>query len=142
MNGWVLFTHPLLDTQIAELENNITTGKNSERSKKLLAAINKLITEVIPSDPARKQFMQGKTVGEANKHWRRAVFFQQYRLFFRFDSRAKIIVYVWVNDDDSKRAYDSKTDAYKVFEKMLTSGHPPGDFAKLIKQSKTVRLET
>ena len=30
-----------------------------------------------------------------------------------------IIVYAWVNDEKSKRAYDSKTDAYRIFKRML-----------------------
>jgi hypothetical protein len=28
-------------------------------------------------------------------------------------------VFVWVNDENSKRAYQRKTDAYRVFQKML-----------------------
>nr|WP_232465207.1 type II toxin-antitoxin system YhaV family toxin [Oleiphilus messinensis] len=32
-----------------------------------------------------------------------------------------------MNDEKTKRAYDSKTDAYRVFEKMLSSGRPPDD---------------
>jgi len=33
-----------------------------------------------------------------------------------------------VNDEKNKRAYGSKTNAYRVFEKMLNSGHPPDDW--------------
>jgi toxin YhaV len=40
-----------------------------------------------------------------------------------------------VNDEQSKRAYESKSDAYKVFEKMLNSGHPPEDWNALLKAS-------
>lgn len=34
----------------------------------------------------------------------------------------------WVNAEDSKRAYESRDDAYRVFRKMLDSGHPPDDW--------------
>jgi toxin YhaV len=58
-----------------------------------LGAINKLILEEIPSDPSHSRFKLGKTLGDGNTHWYRAKFYQQYRLFFRFNTRAKIIVY-------------------------------------------------
>jgi hypothetical protein len=60
-----------------------------------------------------------------------AKFFQRYRLFFRFDLKAKIIVYALVNDEDSKRAYGSKNDAYAVFKAMLVVGNPPSAWADL-----------
>lgn len=46
-----------------------------------------------------------------------------------------MIVLVWVNDEDTKRAYESSDDAYRVFRKMLESGHPPDDWAELMKQA-------
>jgi toxin YhaV len=47
-----------------------------------------------------------------------------------------------VNDDRSKRAYESKTDAYAVFEKMLSTGDPPNDWNELLAavESATSRL--
>jgi toxin YhaV len=33
-----------------------------------------------------------------------------------------MIVYAWVNDDDTKRTYESSDDAYRVFRKMLVPG--------------------
>jgi toxin YhaV len=41
-----------------------------------------------------------------------------------------------VNDEKNKRAYGSKTDAYKVFEKMLKAGHPPEVWDDLLKAAK------
>ena len=91
---------------------------------------------MIPRDPTLSDYRQGSTLGDDHKHWFRARFFQQYRLFFRFDSASKIIVYSWVNDEKNKRAYGSKTDAYRVFEKMLDSGHPPDSWSQLLKGAK------
>jgi 6-phosphofructokinase 1 len=44
---------------------------------------------------------QGGTLGEEYKHWFRAKFLQQFRLFFRYQQSAgaKIIVLAWVNDE-------------------------------------------
>ena len=57
-------------------------------------------------------------------------------MFFRFHAAQKIIVYAWVNDDASKRAYESSGDAYRVFRKMLDLGHPPDDWELLLKQAR------
>ena len=73
----------------------------------------------IPQDPTRKEVQQGLTLGAEHRHWRRAKFFQQVRLFFRFHSRSKLIVLGWVNDTSTKRAYGSKSDAYRVFEELM-----------------------
>ena len=75
-------------------------------------------------------------MGDDHKHWFRAKFFQQYRLFFRYHAPSKVIVLAWVNDEDTKRAYESGDDAYRVFRKMLASGHPPDDWSQLLKEAK------
>lgn len=69
-------------------------------------------------------------------------FFQQYRLFFRYHLESKVIVYAWVNDEKNKRAYGSKTDAYKVFESMLKSGHRPDGWDDLLKAAKYEMLSS
>ena len=40
-----------------------------------------------------------------------------------------------IRNDDTKRAYESSDDAYKVFRKMLASGHPPDAWDKLLKEA-------
>jgi toxin YhaV len=49
---------------------------------------------------------------------------------------SKIIVYAWVNDENTKRAYNSDTDAYRVFKRMLKCGHPPDDWLSLLAEAK------
>jgi toxin YhaV len=139
VNGWTLFEHPLFAEQVAKLTAEVARlrkkdpkGYAKKNPSKRLAAIQKLIYEVIPQDPSRADYRQGSTLGEEYKHWFRAKFFQQYRLFFRYHAQSRIIVYVWVNDDDSKRAYDSSSDAYQVFRKMLESGEPPDGWEELV----------
>jgi len=92
---------------------------------------------VIPQDPSKPEYRQGTTLGADHKHWFRAKFFQQYQLFFRYHAPSKIIVLAWVNDEDTKRAYESNDDAYRVFRKMLESGHPPDDWAQLVAEAKS-----
>jgi toxin YhaV len=40
----------------------------------LLAAILKMVVEVIPQNPVDPQFRQGNTLGPSNLHWQRAKF--------------------------------------------------------------------
>lgn len=143
VNGWTVFAHPLFLGQIEALIQQVEAlkikdpvGYLKKNAAKRLAAINKLALEVIPQDPGRAEYRQGNTLGEARKHWFRAKFFQQYRLFFRFHAKSKVIVYAWVNDDDTKRAYEGSDDAYRVFRKMLEDGHPPDDWNRLLAEAR------
>jgi len=142
VNGWSLFAHPLFLDQVEALISKVEALKakdpksyKQKNSTKRLAAITKLALEVIPEDPTRPEYRQGGTLGDNRKHWFRAKFYQQYRLFFRFHAVKRIIVYAWVNDQDSKRAHESGDDAYRVFRKMLDSGHPPEDWDTLLKEA-------
>lgn len=126
INGWCLFAHSLFLDQYEQLVDEVEklSKKNPRNYKqknptKRLAAITRLIIEKIPQDPALPEYRQGSTLGDKYKHWFRAKFFQQFRLFFRFHSESKIIIYAWVNDEKTKRAYDSKDDAYLVFKNMI-----------------------
>jgi toxin YhaV len=94
---------------------------------------------VIPQDPARTECRHGITLEDDYKHWFRAKFFQQYRLFFLYHAATKVIFYAWVNDADTKRAYESGDDAYWIFRKMLESGQPPDDWDRLLAE---VRAES
>jgi toxin YhaV len=69
----------------------------------VLAALHELMFGTIPGDPSRSEYRQADTLGANRKHWFRAKFGgQRFRLFFRYDSRAKVIVYAWVNDKHSE----------------------------------------
>ena len=155
ISEWTIFAHDLfllqveeLLTQVANLRLKYPQDYHKKNAFKRLAAIAKLAFDVIPQDPTLPVYRQGSTLGDDYKHWFRAKFFQQYRLlgaptwtgnpsvahplFFRFHQDSKIIVYGWVNDEDTKRAYDSNTDAYLVFKKMLDRGRPPDDWDELL----------
>jgi toxin YhaV len=142
IQGWTLFAHPLFLAQLASLTHQVERLKEKDplnflhkNATKRLAAIAKLAFEVIPQDPTRMSYKQGSTLGEDYAHWYRAKFFQQYRLFFRYHEASKLIVYAWVNDEDTKRAYERSNDAYLVFRKMLQKGRPPEDWSQLLSEA-------
>ena len=144
VNGWELFAHRLVLSQLEKL----MAAVEKERTKKpktyqtsanfkVLAAVRELMFVTIPGDPGKSEYRQGDTLGADRKHWFRAKFGgQRFRLFFRYDSRAKVIIYAWVNDNDTLRTYGSKNDAYAVFRKMLDKGDPPDDWDALMKAAK------
>jgi len=143
IHGWTVFAHPLFLAQTESLARQVEIFKQKDpvgyvkkNASKRLAAITKLAFDVIPQNPARPEYRQGGTLSDDHKHWFRAKFFQQYRLFFRYYAPGKVIVFAWVNDEGTKRAYESSDDAYRVFRKMLQSGHPPDDWSQLLAEAR------
>ncbi len=150
VNGWSIYAHPIFLDQLEGLIKEVETRKarapktwQKKSCTKRLAAILKLMTEAIATDPGAAQFRQGGTLGNNRTHWFRAKYFQQYRLFFRFDSASRVIVLAWVNDERNLRAYINKTDAYATFRKMLDGGNPTDCFDALMNEAATAaaRLE-
>ena len=142
-HGWTLYAHPLflvqvetLAGQVEELRARDPAGHAGRNVTKRLAAITKLALDVIPQDPSRPEYRQGATLGDAYRHWFRARFFQQYRLFFRYHAASRIIVYAWVNDEGTRRAYESPDDAYRVFRRMLGTGRPPDSWDALLAEAR------
>lgn len=139
-NGWRLFQHPAFrrqfDTLVEEVEKLSATLSRVDFEQhstvRILARIRKLILDDIPSDPGAKTYEQGNTLGTERRHWRRAKFNQRFRLFFRFQSKGKLIVYAWMNDEKTLRARGSKRDVYAVFDQRLRSGDPPDDWDQLL----------
>lgn len=139
-NGWTIYGHPLLLDQLGKLTAAVEKARAKDpegfirtANAKLLAALRLLIFETVPSDPSRPEYRQGHTLGGDRKHWFRAKFGNgRFRLFFRYDSRAKVIIFAWVNDSETLRTYGSKSDAYAVFKGMLDKGNPPDDWATLL----------
>ena len=146
VTGWTLYAHPLFLEQLEKLTLAVERAREKDPSgfastanAKLLAALRKLMFEVIPIDPARPEFRQGGTLGPARKHWFRAKFGNgRFRLFFRYSTAAKIIILAWVNDSDTLRTYGAKNDTYAVFRAMLDKGNPPEDWEALLKASRTL----
>ncbi len=141
VNGWSIFAHPLfleqleaLIIQVEALRRKDPLGCARKNATQRLAAIAKLVFESIPRDPTAAQFRQGDSLGPNHKHWYRAKFFMQYRLFFRFHLESRLIALGWVNDEETKRADGAKDNAYRIFSKMLAAGRPPDDWDGLLRE--------
>ena len=69
-NGWTLYEHPAFTDQLAKLEARVERRKKADPKShaqsadaKLLAAIVKLVMEVIPADPGAKGVFYRAVVG-------------------------------------------------------------------------------
>lgn len=143
-HGWNLLFHECLIEQLQKLHAAAKRAQKqdpkdfqSNANVKLFAALSKLIFETVPSDPNREEYRQGNTTGAAFRHWRRAKIGRRFRLFFRFDSKTQIIIFAWVNDENTLRSASSKSDPYAIFQRMLERGHPPDNWAALMSASQS-----
>lgn len=142
-HGWKLyragaFAHALTALQ-AEVER-LAAGKpetyRAHPKTKLLARVRALVLDEIPRDPNARVYALGATLGPAHRHWRRAKFLQRFRLFFRFDSASRIIVYAWMNDENTLRKAGARSDPYAVFAQRLDAGDPPDDWNELLSEAR------
>lgn len=142
-SGWLLLAHPHFLDQYSWWQNQAQqairanpNGYHLDEKVKLFAHLEKRVFEDIPANPANTAWRLGNSLGSENKAWKRAKFGGQYRLFFRYDSKAQIIVYGWANDTSSLRSYADPDDAYRTFQKLIESGKVPSRWEELLEHSK------
>ena len=148
-HGWHLYAHPLFLDQLERLLTAVERAKRADSQgwqgkadARLLAALRVLVLERVPRDPLAPEFRQGNTLGPSRRHWFRAKFGgNRFRLFFRADSRSKVVVYAWVNDRDMLRKAGATTDPYAVFAGMLAGGNPPDDWPALLAAARAPEAE-
>jgi toxin YhaV len=146
-NGWRLYAHPAFGDSLDKLTGAVEELKKRQPDNytvhpkaKLLRRILDLILDEIPREPNAAEYQLGNTIGPAHRHWRRAKFLGRFRLFFRFSSVHRAIVYAWVNDESTLRKVGARTDAYLGFQKRLREGNPPDDWDDLIGGSASYTL--
>ncbi|NBR77523.1 MAG: type II toxin-antitoxin system YhaV family toxin [Microbacteriaceae bacterium] len=142
---WFLLGHHEFLTQLEkyreanrEVKQKIGADSIHTKQAQRLKALTLAVWTKIPTNPSNPELRLGNALGKEHTHWFRDKFLQQYRVFFRYSTRSKIIAYGWVNDDETLRAYGSKTDAYLVFKKMLESGKVPNNWDELVAETKKI----
>lgn len=144
-NGWTLRIHQGLLEQMARLKRSALKAQAKNPSSfqrhadfKLMSTLDYLMFEAIPQEPANSKYRLGHSLGPTFSHWRRAKIGRRFRLFFRFDSRSKLIIYVWVNDRNTLRSEGGQRDPYKIFLSMLNRDNPPDEGASLLEFSQQI----
>jgi toxin YhaV len=142
VNGWtLLFWTGFRDRWTAmrdaarEARNADPIGYRHAPDVKFFRSVRDLVFQEIPANPDHPQFRQGKTLGKSHTHWRRAKLHRRFRLFFRFHSASRTIIYAWLNDENTLRKAGSQGDVYTVFHGMLERGAPPADWEALVTAS-------
>jgi toxin YhaV len=140
--AWRLFVHPAfsepfdaLVDEVARLRKGDPKGYAQHPKAKLLKHIVDLVEKEIPRDPGAAEYSLGNTLGQSHRHWRRAKFLGRFRLFFRYSSKAEVIIYAWTNDENTLLKAGSGNDPYNLFGGMLRKGRPPDDWDDLMKQA-------
>ena len=146
VNGWTLYYFRLFKAALDELEQSVTKlakqdpeGYKTHPKTRLLASVYKAIMQTVPANPDAPEFRLGKTLGAEYSSWRRVKksMPDRYRLFFRFASRpVKVIVYAWLNDEDTLRKAGAKTDVYEAFRRMLVRGEVPSGMDELLEEAR------
>ncbi len=136
INGWLVLLHPLFAHRYQALREEALQLKRglSDRdwrrhpTVKLVAALRALVLEIVPRDPNAPEFRLHTPL----EHFRRAKgkgLPPRYRLFWVFSTKAKTIIFLYLNDTTTLRKGGAKTDPYVVFGQMVRRGEIGEDFA-------------
>jgi toxin YhaV len=139
VNGWRILVWTqfrdrwtALRREVARLRERDPEGYVRHPLTKFLRNVSEIVLKQVPEDPGAPRFRQGNKLGARYRGWHRAKFNQRFRLFFRYSTTHKIIVYGWLNDEGTLRKEGARSDAYAVFRHMLEAGHPPDDWNELV----------
>lgn len=127
--------------EVFDLRQKDPDNYKTHPKTKLLAKIRDVIRNRISIDPKSKEFHLGDTFPEKYRFYKRAKsgLPDRYRLFFRYKSKDRKIIILWMNSDKTLRKQSSKSDPYVVFLKMLRSEKIPPNWKQLISESKELK---
>jgi toxin YhaV len=128
--------------KVTRLRTADLEGYKQHSKTKLLKRIIDLIEVVIPRDPGATEYSLGNTLGCEHRHWRRAKFLGRFRLFFRYSSNDRVIIYAWMNDQNTLRKAGGRNDPYAIFNARLRKGRPPDGWDALTKESEKLPQQT
>ena len=140
-HSWNLLFHEGLIEQLQKLQTAAqkaqtqdTQGFESNANVKLFNALAQLMLETVPSDPNRDEYRQGNTMGPAFRHWRRAKLGRRFRLFFRFDSKTRIIIFMAMMEAQTYLAKRQARADLNAFDAVMarTGGEPPREGDRIL----------
>ena len=144
-NGWQLFQFKpfaqrlqALTQDVVRLAQTDPTGYKQHPKTKLLASVYRSMTVTVPTKPADPVFQLGHSLGKTHGNWRRVKkgLPQRSRMFFMFASKPlAVVIYAWLNDEDTLREEGSRSDVYEVFKRMLERGEVPSNINDLMQGS-------
>lgn len=104
-HGWTLLFHEGLIEQLHTVQAGAVQASESEPQRldgnanaKLFQALSHWVMDAVPGDPSRDAFRHCNIAEPAHSNWRCAKIGRRFRLFFRYDARAKVIVFAALKD--------------------------------------------
>jgi toxin YhaV len=126
-----VYFHPLFRQRFAALvvaaEKAERTGRGDHPDVKVLAAVVRLVETIVPADPDHPDFRLSGGLGRFRRAKGRGLP-SRYRLFWVFSSRARAIVFLYLNDASSLRKAGARSDPYARFADLLRRGELGADF--------------
>jgi toxin YhaV len=104
-HGWTLLFHEGLIEQLRKVQAAALHASDSELQRldgnanaTLFQALSHWVMDAVPGDPSRDAFRHCNIAEPAHSNWRCAKIGGRFRLFFRYDARAKVIVFAALQD--------------------------------------------
>jgi toxin YhaV len=142
INGWRIYFYAAFAeryaaaaAEVRRLRDADLGGYTTTAAAKFARVLQDLVVREIPTDPASPNYRLGNTLGADARAWRRAKFFGRFRLFFRYSSAQRTIVYAWLNDESTLRQSGGASDVYTVFRRLIERGTPPASWDALVTAS-------
>jgi len=114
-HGWTLLFHEGLIAQLRMVQAATVQASESEPQRldgnanaKLFQALSHRVMDAVPGDPSRDAFRHCNIAEPAHSNWRCAKIGRRFRLFFRYDARAKVIVFAALKDRATAMAPSSE----------------------------------
>ena len=133
-NGWLILHVPEFEArflaiaqQVEALRARDPVGYHEHPTTKLLAAVIRLVRDVVPSDPNAPRFRLENDL----RKFRRAKKLglpPRYRLFWVFSEHLRTIVFLYLNDEGTLRKDGASSDPYEVFRRKIARGEIGPDF--------------
>ncbi len=135
MSDYLLRYHDFYAERVAKLKERVKILKEKlpqgeflhHDTVKLAFRIRQADQEIIPMDPDRPEY---HLTSDLRKYRRYKRGLQRYRLMFCFSNTPKVIVYLYINDEEHLRKGGDKNDPYSEFKKLVSRGrvsHNPSD---------------
>ena len=135
VNGWRLLYHPIFGARYTHLRAEVKRLRRTLPDDdfrvhplvKLVAAVRRLILEIVPDDPNAAEFRLSGDLAAFRRAKGRGLP-PRYRLFWVFSQQARTIIFLYLNDETTLRKEGARSDAYKVFHDLARQGRVGQDF--------------
>ena len=134
-HGWLVSAGPIFARRVRELRGDVARLKESlspdefcrHPTVKLYVAVQRLTQDIVPRDPDAPSYRLRGDLARFRRV-KKLGLPPRYRLFFIFSSRARSIVFLYLNDERTIRKEGDKNDVYEVFRRMVRRGEIGEDF--------------